>query len=208
MNTAQQISIPDLIRRMALIHLNGYPEGIQIVTLRKIVEDELHEYLPVTDKKNADRFRNCLSDIEKKYPAYVRKEVISPKNVVLKPTIDLHHEVDDIVIPDDLNEFFEEHGIYPNANHSNLFSEIEDPPHSLREMRQLWDQLIETILNSDYYQKGNHHDINTSEILGLFETYSKLGVLQKEDFNKYLALKIIFSAAEPYLKKISKVRGG
>lgn len=99
------VTIHDLIRRMALVTLAGYPDGIQAVKLRQLVEEEFRDYIDLNDKSNIARFKNSLWDLDRRYEEYVEKEVISPKFVLLKPTMTLLQELNAIVIPD-LDTYF------------------------------------------------------------------------------------------------------
>lgn len=102
------VTIHDLIRRIALITLAGYPDGVQAVKLRHLVELELKDYIDLKDKSNVNKFKNSLWDIDKRYPMYVEKQVITPKFVLLKPTGTLLEELNTIVIPD-LDKYFQNH---------------------------------------------------------------------------------------------------
>lgn len=102
----KQISMPDLIRRVALTILVEYhPDGIQQVQLRKLVEEQFSHYIDVEAKSNANRFRNTLSTLDNHFPNYVIKENQSHKNVILKPTIELIYDIDELE-PPDLKEYF------------------------------------------------------------------------------------------------------
>lgn len=144
-----QLTTTDLIRRVALHHLIGYPEGIQTVQLRKLVEDSLSEYLPVSNHKNATRFKNCIWNLERIFPEYVEKIVLGHKNVLMRPTVSLFKDVDQLQLPD-FESFF--------ANKFSLEQiqlEVEQEKQTndiASSMRELIYELADVIKNSNYYR--------------------------------------------------------
>lgn len=170
------LTMPDLIRGVALTILVEYhPDGIQQVHLRKLVEEKFSPYLDVNEKSNSDRFRNTLSTLDNRYPEYVIKEVVSHKNVVLKPTIELIYAIDDIE-PPELSDYFtnlqgdqnvtgdkaekkETKEVEPNNELISMVEYINNKyPNRFENTRQTLDEIKTLIRKSDLYQINKLQD--------------------------------------------------
>jgi hypothetical protein len=187
--TMQQLQLSDseIIRRVALIHLVGYPNGIRFGELKTKVENHLSQYFPPDDYNNS-KFRSALWDLEKRYPQYVEKESISRKNVVLRPTgtllVDAANEVDDISIPD-LSNALEKRAVQTEIDVIREKSIIEEEEEDdeilaanyLKSMRILLQEFYDIYERSEYKQL--HEAFRLGEGLYSVPFYSK----RIEDFD-------------------------
>lgn len=143
-----QLSTTELIRRVALHHLIGYPTGIQTVQLRKLVEESLDKYMPTSNTKNATRYKNSIWNLEKIFPLYVEKHVVGHKNVLLLPTNTLFQEIDLLPLPN-FEEFFAK-----KLSLEQILLDIEEQRHTdfHTNMRKLMYDLADVIADSEYYK--------------------------------------------------------
>ncbi len=193
MQLHQPLTIPDLIRRVALHNLIGYPDGIQTVQLRKLVEDSLNDYLPVSNSKNATRYKNSLWDLEKRFPAYVEKHVIAHKNVLLKPTHTLFEEIDQIPLPD-FRSFFE------HQFDLNYLLETADsePSDYISSMRELIYNISDLISQSEFYAMRQRGKVAE----GVYDMSKYLEGASPKDMMIYVHLTGIISIVEKVIDEL------
>lgn len=188
------LSTTDLIRRVALHHLIGYPDGIQTVHLRKLVEESLNKYLPVKNSKNATKYKNSIWDLDKRFPEYVEKDVIAHKNVLLKPTFALFNNVDQIPLPD-----FE---TYFSMQHLRYSTELDVEPIEqngyLVSMRELFHQLADVIKDSEFYKLRQQGKISD----GVYDMSKYLEGATPTDMMLYVHLASIVSTVEKALDEL------
>lgn len=131
-----QLTKTELIRRLALLKLINYPSGVRPAFLKAELEKELEGIIP-PDDKSSGLFRSALWDLEKRYPQYVFKEIITTRHTVLNPKAQLFDDIDKLEIPniEDYREESKNEEPSPLSQYiyTSIFNGIVEPKLELKE---------------------------------------------------------------------------
>lgn len=100
----EMLPASEVIRRVALKILANHPEGLRPSALKTLAENELGQYIE-KDGQNKGKYRSAIWDLDKRFPEYVRKETISNKKALFKPSDKLIASANNIDIPSNLEQY-------------------------------------------------------------------------------------------------------